>query len=61
MPNSKRPIQRASRTWLTIHDAGAGDADQERAAGDALGRRVVAAVGAPRRDAAAEPRERAAR
>ena len=42
-------------------DAGAGDADQERAAGDALCGRVVAAVGKPRGDAVAEPRERAAR
>ena len=42
-------------------NAGAGDADQERAAGDALRRRMVATVGAPRGDAVAEPRERATR
>ena len=42
-------------------DAGADDTDQERAAGDALGGRMVAAVGEPRGEAVAEPRERVAR
>ena len=44
-----------------IDDAGADDADQEGAAGEALGGRVVAAVDAPRRDAVANARQRDAR
>jgi hypothetical protein len=44
-----------------IDDAGAGDADEEGAAGETLGRGVVAAVRAPRRDAVANARERCAR
>jgi hypothetical protein len=41
-----------------IDDAGADDADQEGAAGKALGSRVVAAVRAPHRDAVAQSRQR---
>jgi hypothetical protein len=41
-----------------IDDPGAGDADEEGAAGEALRRRMVAAVGVPRRDAGAHARRR---
>jgi hypothetical protein len=44
-----------------IDDRRAGDADEEGAAGEALRRGMVAAVGAPRRDAVAQARQRSAR
>ena len=45
MPNSKLPIQRASKTWLASASNAAADAHQKNFSGDELREPLVAALG----------------